>query len=38
MASSNGNSNHTTGDATLDENVEIWKVKKLIKRLQAARG
>lgn len=28
----------TTAENGVDSNVEIWKVKKLIKRLQAARG
>jgi peptide chain release factor subunit 1 len=28
----------TDGETSADKNVEIWKIKKLIKSLEAARG
>lgn len=31
-------SNGTDGETSADRNVEIWKIKKLIKSLEAARG
>jgi hypothetical protein len=35
----NGNSGGAEGgETTADRNVEIWKIKKLIKSLEAARG
>lgn len=31
-------SNGVDGESSADRNVEIWKIKKLIKSLEAARG
>jgi hypothetical protein len=31
-------SNGVDGETNADRNVEIWKIKKLIKSLEAARG